>query len=101
MAYKYMKKFFNWLWRSSADPKKVSLTVRAAGIAAIPVILRIASTACRYGLVCLGVDAEGLNKVVDAVESIVYGGLLAIGSFGVVYGFIRKLYNTATGRRVK
>lgn len=96
-----MKKIFNWIWKSSADPKKVSMSVRYALLALIPATLKVIATACGFGLICLGVTAEGLNTFVDAIVDVVYALLLFISSLGFVYGFLRKIYNTVTGKSVR
>ncbi len=91
------KKLFQWLMLSSADPRKTSLSVKMALLAIVPYVLNIASTACGLGLVCLGVDAEGLNQFVQVSENLVLWSLSIVAGIGFMYGFFRKLYRSATG----
>jgi len=95
-----IKRFYNWVVRSSADPKKTSLTIRAAGLALIPTAISILSTACGFGLVCLGVDAQGLNEVVETVASIIEAVLIVLSGLLFLAGFLRKLFLTATGQNL-
>lgn len=88
-------KVFQWIWYSSADPSKVSLTVRATLLGIVPVVLNAVSLACGFGLVCLGIDAEGLNGVVNGIEAIVVGVLSVVAAIGMLYGFVRKVVLTS------
>ena len=92
-----MKKIFQWITLSSADPKKYSLSVKMALLAAVPYILGIVSASCGIGLVCIGLDAEGLNQFIQVSENIVLLVLSLVSAVGFVYGFLRKLYLSALG----
>lgn len=86
-----MNNIWNWIVVSSADPSKTSLTVKAAGVLAIPYVLNSVKIACGVGLVCIGVDSASLNGLVDASAGIVEAALSLIGGIAFVYGFARKV----------
>lgn len=91
------KKLLQWVWLSSADPRKTSLSVRMALLGVVPFVLNFVMGACGIGLVCLGVDAEGLNQAVGVIENIVFWSLSIVAGIGFLYGFGRKLWLSATG----
>ncbi len=93
-----MKKVFQWIVYSSADPRKISLTVRAALLGVVPMLLNAVSVACGFGLVCLGVDADGLNTVAEAVSNLVFWGFSIVSGVMFLYGFVRKIVLTSTGQ---
>lgn len=90
-------KLFQWLLLSSANPSKFSLSVRMALLGVVPYILSIVTAACGFGLVCLGVEAEGLNQVVGVIENLVFWGLSIIAGVGFLIGFVRKLWLSISG----
>lgn len=78
-----MKKFLNWLVRSSSDPSAVSLTVRGALIGIIPTILLFAQQ------FHWAWTQEQLTEAIQAITMIV-------SSFLVIVGMFRKLALLAT-----
>ena len=93
-----IKNFLTWLVVSSKDPRKVSLTVRAALLAIVPTVISAASAACGFGLVCIGVDATGLNQAAETFAAIVEAVLLIVAGVLFLWGFLRKIVLTATRR---
>lgn len=92
-----ISKILDFLLVSSKDPKKWSMTFYSALTLGIPYIVHIAGVACGFGLVCLGVDADGLNAIAQGLETLVFGVLTAVGAVGVVYGLVRKLIRLMQG----
>lgn len=89
---KMIKNFFTWLVASSADPNKVSLTVTSALTALIP-----------YGIFLSGIthhslDAADAGAVVAAIGTLVQVLLTAVSVCLFLYGLIRKIYLSLTGR---
>lgn len=78
-----MKPFFDWLMKSSADPARVSLTVKSSLLALLPV-----------AMIFTGINGEEANTAIEAVSNTVFYGLSTISAVGVVYGFGRKLWLT-------
>lgn len=82
-----MKEKLNKAWlfiiRSSADPKKVSLTIKGVGLALIPYVAGFAPL--------LGLDISGLPELVGNVAELVGVVLTGIGLVGVGYGLVRKI----------
>jgi len=75
-----MKTFFKKLFKSSADPEKLSLTVKSTLLAMVPVILVLSKQFFKLDL--------SEKDLMDAITAIT--GLVAAG--GVVYGVARKIY---------
>ena len=92
-----LKKIWQWLVQSSANARQVSLSAKAALLAIVPYILSLSTGACGLGLVCLGVEAEGLNQVVEAITNIIFWGLSIVSAIGFIYGFGRKVWLSITG----
>ncbi len=92
---KLLKACLEWLVWSSANPQKLSLTVRGALLALVPTFLGIVSAACGFGVVCLGVDEQGLNQLVEGFVALVqaFFALIAAGVF--LWGLIRKIVLSA------
>lgn len=90
-----LKTFLVWLLVSSKDPSKLSLTVRAALLGAIPGIIWVMGTLCTAGQVCLEVGPEELQSLAGALADLIFFIFSAIASLGVVYGFLRKVWLTA------
>lgn len=82
----------NWLITSSSDPSKTSLAVKGAVLLAGSQIVRVLDIACSFGLACLGVNADVINGIAQATETVVYGTLLAVGGITIVWGILRKIY---------
>lgn len=94
---KIFKNVWAWLRWSSADPARMSLTVRGILIGIIPTVLYIASMACGFGVVCLGVDEPLLNQFAESVAAAVQAFFTLVAAVMVVIGFIRKVILTAQG----
>jgi hypothetical protein len=78
-----MKKIIDWIIYSSQDPAKLSLTVKGALTACIPLVIAI------FGVVFnIQVDQVALLKMVSQA-SVVLGASLAL------VGAVRKVYITA------
>ncbi len=93
-----LERFFQWLVVSSQDPKRASLTIKAALIALVPITLHAIDTACGLGVVCLGVDETGLNATIEQISAIVLGVTTLIALLGSAYGFVRKIVATIDGK---
>ena len=65
----------NWIWKSSSDPTKISLTIKSAA----PLILAVAA------LLKLDLVAGDLDKVIESFIAVVAG-------LSFLYGFGRKIY---------
>ena len=89
------KKVFQWIIYSSADPSKVSLTIKSVGVLLVSWLIPI------IGLthVNLGGDPSAtLNGLVDAFAQLVQALLALVGAIAGAYGLIRKVYLTTTGK---
>lgn len=93
-----IKTAWAWIITSSKDPSRYSLMVRGALLAIVPTVLSVLSAACGFGLICLGVGAGDLNQVAENVGAIVQSVLTIVAALMFVYGLLRKIYLTATGR---
>jgi len=88
----------HWFVVSSADPKRTSLTVQSLALALIPIVIHVVQVSCGFGFVCLGVEAQDLEKVAYAISQIVFDGLTIISLTGFICGFVRKVWMTVTGQ---
>lgn len=77
-----LKPLWNWFVRSSADPKKVSLSVKGILLGIIPV------------LSITGLDTSSLPQGVDFVIGALEQTLIIISASITFVGFVRKLKNT-------
>lgn len=93
---KTIKNVLHWVWYSSSNPNRVSLTIKSMGIALIPYVIQLAGVACGFNLVCVAVDGSALTTVVETVANIVYWTLSIVAGVGFLYGFFRKLAITLT-----
>ena len=80
------KTFLTWLLKSSADPKKLSLTLK--GIIPFLVIL--------IGWFGIGQDIVEplLSQTADAIVNVIVALLTALTAFQTLYGFVRKIWLT-------
>ena len=87
----------DFLLVSSQDPKKWSASFKFALLGIVPIVVQAAAAACNFGLYCLGIGADGLNELVNALSAVVFYGLSAVASVGFVVAFVQKLVRTAKG----
>lgn len=76
-----IKNIFNWIVKSSEDPKKLSMTLKGA----IPFVIIIA------GWKGLDIDQQLLNTLID---DFVVGFVMIITGLQTFYGLARKVNNT-------
>lgn len=93
-------KIISFIARSSADPKKFSLTIKSILLGAIPFAMQATGIACALGAVCIDLDEGLIERLIDALAETVFLGLSLIASIGASYGFIRKLYRTFNGENL-
>jgi hypothetical protein len=75
-------KLIKWLFTSSADPRQTSLTVKAALLGVLPLILHF-----------VGQDVDA-NVIVEMIGDVVFWGLTIISSLSFLFGALRKLWLT-------
>jgi hypothetical protein len=81
-----IKKILNWIWYSSADPAKVSLTMKSFLLGLVPLVISIA------GIAHLNLDQETVTMVFESVVVVVQSVLTIISAVGFVIGLIRKIF---------
>lgn len=72
------------LFKSSADPSKVSLTIKGAGVALIPIAIGVATI---FGIPLLETD---LVQLVEQVATIVSALMILVGLVRKVYLGLKK-----------
>lgn len=88
-----IKKIFDWFVWSSANRNAVSLSVKSLLIGYVPIVLTFAGfSPSLSGLITADTVHELINALVDAINGI----LLAISSASLIYGFLRKVWITAS-----
>lgn len=93
----YIRKALQWTFVSSADPEKISATLKFALLGAIPVIMQAIGLACGFNVLCLDTNAGELEQVGSAVANVVYFAVSAVAAGGTVLAFLRKVVRTARG----
>lgn len=74
------KKVFQWVVYSSADPKKIALTVKSAGLGIAPVLMLVT-----------GISGDEATAVIGGISNLVFYILSAISVTGMLYGSARKV----------
>lgn len=80
-----LKRAWSWVVVSSADPKRLSMTVKGLLTMFVPILASIA-----------GLDTDLLNGLVQTIAQAMEYGLYFVGTLVAMYGLVRKLYNTVT-----
>jgi hypothetical protein len=81
----------NWIWFSSKDPAKVSLTVKSVGGGLVAFLIAGA------GIAHLQFSSDALTSAVDSIASVSQDALFVVSSIGVLYGSVRKVWATIKG----
>jgi hypothetical protein len=71
---------------SSADPTKLSLTIKGVLLSLLPIIL-----------VVTGMTEETVQPIIDGIVQIVFLVTSLISAVQIIYGLIRKIYFTQAG----
>lgn len=79
--------FIHWILTSSANPAEVSLTIKAAAVGIVPVIMALAGVAHLN----LG-DGSVLTTLFDAFATFFQNVLTVVASGMAVYGICRKIW---------
>lgn len=95
------ERFVDWLVWSSADPEKHSMTIKAMLTGYAAWMLQQISLACGLGLVCVNVDSESINQLIEAIGILVSTVLYMVAAGFGLYGVIRKIINTVMGTQYK
>ena len=92
-----MKKIFNFIVRSSKNPKAISLTVKAALLGLVPYSMHALDIVCKIGYQCISIDPSLLEQIVDVVANGVFYILSLASLIGVAWGLARKIERTVNG----
>lgn len=92
-----LKTIGRFIFKSSADPRNMSLTVKSLLLGLIPFIMQTYGLVCTLGLSCHGFDATLLETIADLAGQLVYYGLSFIAVAGSIYGLVRKIVLTMEG----
>lgn len=88
-----MHKVFAWIWYSSSDPTKVSLTVKSTIAIAGSQLMSIIGLA---HVVIPGAPAY-IDTIANDVSGVVLSALTIVGLVGGLVGVITKIYKSVTG----
>ncbi len=89
---KFLHKVFTWLWMSSSDPTKVGLSAKGLLTTLVGVLIPA------LGLVHVNVGPDIVNGLIDNVSIAITALLTFVGSVGLVFGSIRKIWVTFRGQ---
>ena len=95
-----MKTILNFILKSSADPKAVSLSVKFALVGIIPYLMQAVNLVCEVGFQCYDLDTNLLMIAIDAIMNGVFYSLSLVSIIGTLYGLARKAYRTVTGNNL-
>lgn len=83
-----LKKFWDWLVQSSADPTKVSVTVKGA-LGTVASVLVLLSP-----LVHVQISNEQVSSVIDLTAQVVVSLCAVVSAIAGILGLVRKIYFT-------
>lgn len=89
-----LKSIWAWLVYSSADSRKLSLTVKGALTSIIPFVIVAGN------LTNLQLQNEDLENVVDGIVLVIEAGLGLVAAITFIYGAIRKVWRTLMGEHL-
>lgn len=93
-----LSNILKWVFVSSADATKVSLTIRLGLLAIIPYVMQTIGITCGLHLVCPAVNADLLNEIVSGVSNTIFLGLSLVASVGATVALIRKIILSLQGQ---
>lgn len=87
----YIKQGWNWLVFSSADPQRVSLTVKGVLIGALTYATVLA------GFAHIALPSDLLTQLIDQIVNLVQSFLMVVAIITATAGIIRKVGKTLVG----
>lgn len=93
-------KIINFLLKSSADPRAVSLTVKGILLSLIPYALHSLELVCAFGAQCYSLDANVLEVAIEAIADGVFYGLMFLSVGMTFWGALRKVWRTLSGKNL-
>ena len=100
----YIKKAYRFVVRSSADPRRTSLTFKSAALGSLTIIsgnlIQALDVVCQFGYRCYYFDpslVDHLRMMIDQIAEGIYYALLLVAIVGSLIGATRKLYRTIVG----
>lgn len=96
----YVSLIFRWLLVSSKDPRQISLTVKAALLGIIPLVMDVTGMVCRVGQYCINVDPSLLEQIGNGIAELTFLFFSAVSLIGMVYGLVRKAVRTLNGENL-
>lgn len=94
MIGKFIHDVIGWVVLSSKNPEQTSLTLKSSLVAVATFLTMV------FGLAHVAVPISSLTPIVDLIISWIQTALLLVSIGGSIYGAIRKLYLTVTGKNV-
>lgn len=86
-----------WIFVSSADPSKVSATIKFALLGIIPGAMSVIGMACGFHLACVNVSSGDLTTLAGEVSQLVFLALSTVSILGTVWAFCRKVFKSSNG----
>lgn len=93
-----MKKVFDFIVYSSANPDKYSQTLKGILLGIIPFILYTSGIACSFGDYCWGMSPNDLELLAEDIVQFFTVVLSVISAVMTAYGAGRKVFRTITGQ---
>lgn len=95
-----MKNIYNYIVKSSADPRATSISIKFALLAVIPYLMQALELVCQFGYQCYNVDPPLLETIVDALSNGIFYSLGLISFFGTIGGLLRKVKRSIQGNNL-
>lgn len=95
-----MQTILDFILKSSADPRAISLTVKGALLGIIPTIMQVLDLACDFGHQCYQVNPSLFEAFVTAIADGTFYLFTLISVGLTIYGLARKLWRTLLGENL-
>lgn len=93
-----LSNILKWVFVSSADATKISLTVKMALLGVIPFVMQAIGITCGLHALCPAVSADQLSEIALSLSNTVFLALTLIASIGTAVGLIRKVILSLQGQ---
>lgn len=89
----FFEKAINWVWVSSSNPQSVGLSAKAGLLVIVSALTQV------IGLTHLNLPiGDLLNTSINDFSTVLTDFLMFVGAAGTLYGGVRKIWLTVTGK---
>lgn len=95
-----LKKFYNFIVKSSADPRATSASIKFLLVGFIPYAMQALDLVCKFGERCYAIDASVFELIIDTFANAIFYALTFFSSLGALWALGRKFIRTFTGNNL-